>query len=540
MVGASQYDSSDTHLSYANPHAPKGGTLKQSAIGSFDTLNPYTIKGRAALGLDLVTDRLMARVWDEPFTLVPLIAQGVEVADDRSAITFQLNPAARFHDGTPITAGDVLFSFETLKTHGRPNMRRIYALAQRAEALDDRSVKFTFGPGYDRETAMIFAIMPILSKAWWAGRDFNAGLLEPPMGSGPYKVSSIDPGRSVAYERVADYWARDLLPNRGLHNFDRIVYDYYRDDTAAFEAFKAGDLSIRREWDSALWRGGYDFPAARDGRVVRESIPHGRPDRVRAFIFNTRRAPFDDIRVREALSLLFDFEWVNRSLYHGEYKRIASYFPNTELAATDSPQPPSNASPAQKRDNMKRADALLKDAGWIVRNGTRVNEKTGKALAFDILVDDPGQEKIALAFVRDAERIGVKPRVRVLDTSNFRGRINDYDFDMILYFWLSTLSPGTEQYLYWSCEAAKSPARWNYAGICDPAIDSLSRSIAESETRSALVEKVRALDRALIAGQYMIPLYYNPSDFVAYWAAIQRPDVTPLYGLVMETWWMKE
>jgi len=538
MTGSPKYGPKDTHVDYANPDAPKGGVMKQAAIGTFDTLNPYNIKGKAAQGLDLVTDRLMARVWDEPFTMYPLIAEKVDVPADRSAITFFLNPKAKFHDGSPILADDVLFTFETLKQYGRPNMRRIYKLVAKADKIDNRTVKFTLGPGYDRETIMILAMMPVLSKAYWTGKKFEETTLTPFLSNGAYKILSVDPGRKIVYERVKDYWAADLLPNKGHFNMDRVVYDYFRDDTVAFESFKAGDLNLRREWDAGLWRLGYDFPAVKSGKAVRDALHHGRPDRVRAFIFNTRREPFKDIRVRQALDLLFDFEWMNKSLYNDMYSRIESYFPNTELASPDNPKQPMNATPAQKRDNMRKADALLTEAGWILKDGKRINAQTGKPFAFEIMLDDPGNEKIALSFVAALKRMGIDARVRVLDSAAFLGRLNNYDFDMTLYYWMSTLSPGTEQYLYWSCEAANQPSRWNYAGICDKNIDLLSKSVPEARTREELVSRVRALDHALIAGTYMIPLYYNPRDFVAWWKPLAHPDTMPLYGTVLETWWM--
>lgn len=532
MTGTPKYTSASPHVDYANPNAPKGGTLKQAAIGSFDTLNPYTIKGKSPPGLDLVTDRLMARVWDEPFTMYPLIAEQAVVPADRSSVTFHLNPKARFHDGTPITTDDVLFSYETLKEFGRPNMRRVYKLA-RAQKINERTIRFQFGDGHDRETVMIFAMMPILSKAYWQGKTFDETTLKAPLGSGPYKIAQVDPGRQITYERVKDYWAQNLLPNVGHNNFDRIVYDFYRDDSVAFEAFKSGDLNFRREWDAGLWTSGYDFPAAQKNLVKKDALSHGRPDRVRGFIFNTRRDPFDDIRVRQALALAFDFEWVNKNLYHGLYRHIDSYFPNTELSA-----PPHKTQPQSRRSALKQADQLLKDAGWVIQNGKRVQAKTGQGFDFEIMLDDPGNEKIALAFVGNLKRLGITPRVRVLDTAAFRGRLNDYDFDMTLYFWMSTLSPGTEQYLYWGCEAATQPGRWNYAGICDPVIDDLSKSIAKATTRAELVKTVQTLDQKLMAGSYMIPLYYNPYDFVTYWPPVQRPEKTPLYGTVIETWWM--
>lgn len=539
MVGSAKYGPNDTHFAYANPDAPKGGTLKQSAIGSFDTLNPYNIKGKTAVGMDLVTDRLMARGWDEPFTMYPMIAERVDVPADRSSITFHLNPKARFHDGSPITTDDVIFTFETLREFGRPNMRRVYKLVSKVEKPAARSVKFTLGEGYDRETIMIIALMPVLSKAYWSGKTFDETTLTPFLSNGAYKIASIDPGRRIVYERVQDYWAKDLLPNKGHHNFDRVTYDYFRDDSIAFENFKAGEVNLRREWDAGLWKSGYNLPAAKSGKMVTEPLPHGRPDRVRGFIFNTRKEPFKDIRVRKALGLVFDFEWMNNSLYYGLYQRINSYYPNTDLAATDTPPPVANATPEQKRENLKAADALLKEAGWVIKDGKRVNATTGKPLSFEIMLDDPANEKIALSYVSALKRLGITPRVRVLDAAAFVRRMNSYDFEMTVYFWMSTLSPGTEQYLYWSCEAADQPSRWNYAGICDKNIDLLSKTVPSAKNREELVANVRALDSALMAGHYMVPLYYNSHDFVAYWEPLAHPETMPLYGTVLETWWMK-
>lgn len=531
MHGKPKYTAEDTHLDYANPNAPKGGTLKQSSIGTFDTLNPFSIKGKAADGLDgLFYTRLMGRVWDEPFSLYPLIAKSADVPPDRSSITFHLDERAVFHDGTPITADDVLFSYETMKEKGRPNQRRIYKLAT-PQKIDDRTIKFAFGDGYDQETFMIFAIMPVLSKSWWEGKDFDATLLTAPPSTGPYKIASVDPGRKIIFERVPDHWAKDLLVNVGHYNFDQIVFEYYRDSDVALEAFKSGDLNFRREWDASAWNNNYkDIENNPD--IWLDELEHGRPDRVRAFIFNTRRPPFDDIRVREALSLLFDFDWVNKSLYYNEYKQIDSYYPNTDLGA---PKPAEEKTDMRLR--MREADKLLKDAGWIVKDGRRIKADTGKALTFDILLDDPNNEKLALALKQNLKRMGIEPNIRSLDSAAFRGRLNDYDFDMVLYYWLSSLSPGTEQYLYWSCEAANQPARWNFAGICDPDIDELSKQIARTSTREDLLAATRALDTKLLEGHYMIPLYYNPKDFVAYRGGIQHPEVTPLYGMVVETWW---
>lgn len=564
MHGDPKYGPGFTHLDYANPDAPRGGTLRQAAIGTFDNLNPFAIKGKAAEGLSLVYDRLMARVWDEPFTMYPLIAEKAEVAEDRSSVTFHLNPAARFDDGSPVTAQDVLFSFETLRDHGRPNMRRIYRLVDETKIIDEHTIYFHFGEGHDRETVMILAMMPVLSQAWWQGREFDSTLLEAPLSNGPYRIAEIDPGRRIVYERVDNYWGRDLPVNAGHFNFDRVVYDYYRDDTVAFEAFKTGNFDLRRELNAGKWATTYDFPAVKSGEVKAEALPHGRPERVRSLIFNTRRPPFDDIKVREALSLVLDFEWINTNLFHGQYRRITSFFPNAALAASGTPdaaelallepwkdqlpatvfgaawQPPAGGDQAAQRVNLRRADELLKQAGWIVKDGKRVNEKTGAPFKFEILLDSPEDEKVALSFVGSLGRLGIDAHVRVLDTAAFRGRINEYDFDMMIYHWINSLSPGTEQMLYWSCESAKQPARWNYPGICSPAVDALAQGIANAKDYAALTAHARALDRILTWNYYVIPLYYAGRDYVAYRSFIRHPETTPLYGMVIETWWAEE
>lgn len=559
MHGTPKYGPNASHLDYANPDAPKGGTFRQSGIGTFDSLNPFAIKGKPAEGLVLLNDRLMARVWDEPFTLYPLIAQRADVAADRSSVTFHIDPRARFHDGTPITADDVLFSFETLRDSGRPNMRRIYALATGA-TVNGNAVTFTFGDGHDRETVMIFAMMPVLSRAYWANKTFDSSTLEIPLGSGPYKIASVDPGRKIVYERVRDYWAADHLVNRGHHNFDSIVYDYFRDDMVAFEAFKAGALDFRREVDAGRWASSYDFPAIRNGDARRDTVHHNRAERVRSLIFNARRAPFDDKRVRMALAQVLDFDWINQNIFHGQVQQIRSIFPNTDLAARGTPDaaelallepfratldpavfgpawiPPKSKTATDQRINLRRADQLLTEAGWTVVNGKRVDAQ-GKPLTFEILLSAPEDEKIALSYVRSLKRLGVDARVRVLDSSAFIGRLGAYDYDMVLYFWQNSLSPGTEQVLYWSCAAARENSRWNYPGMCEPAIDHLAGAIANAQSREELTALARALDRVIMAGHYFIPLYYTGRDFAALRHNIRRPETTPLYGIVTETWW---
>jgi len=535
MHGAAKYDAASEHLDYANPDAPNGGKVTMAAIGSFDTINPYSIKGKAAQGLNLVYDRLMRRVWDEPFTMYPLIAESYEMPEDRSSITFNINPAARFHDGTPITANDVLFSFETLKESGRPNMRRVYRLVTTAEKHGDNSVHFAFGEGYDRETALILALMPVLSKSYWEGKTFDSTTLDPITLNGPYRIKNIDAARSITYERVTDYWAKDLMANVGHYNFDEITYEYYRDDSVSFEAFASGNQDIRRENNIAKWSKDYDFPAITEGKAVKQELAHSRPEKARGFIFNTRRAPFDDIKTRKALSLLLDREKINKLLFDNKKNNINSFFPNSEFDTSSSKE---TTAPTSQRTQMRQASTLLKEAGWSVENG--IQTKNGQALSFEMLIQHAEDEKLALNFKQSLKRLGIDMSIRVTDSADFLRRLRAYDYDMVLHHWQSSLSPGTEQLLYWGCEAAKQEGRFNYAGICTPEIDALSAAVANTKNRVELVNTMQKLDAELLKGNYMIPLFYIGKDYVAYSAKINRPDNTPLYGMVLETWWIDE
>lgn len=567
MTGTPKYNASSSYLGYVNPAAPKGGTLKLALIGTFDTLNPFSIKGLAPReGLGLVYDRLMQRVWDEPFTMYPLIADRVEVTADRSAVTFHINPKARFQDGSPVTADDVLFSWQALRDSGSPNMRSVYKLTVKAEKKDTLTVHFAFGRGYNRETVMIFAMMPVFARKWWEGRRFDATVTEKPLLNGPYKIAEVDPGHRIVYERDPDYWAKDLFVNRGRNNFDRIIYDFYRDDTVAFEAFKAGDIDLRREYNAGRWTTAYDFPAAQKGNVVMEELPHERPEPANALIFNTRRPPFDDRRVREALQYAIDADWINKTLFHGQYERITSFFPNSYLAPSGSPdtaelavlephrkslpaevfgpawQPPPTGSADQMRLNLKKADELLRTAGWVVKNRKRVRANNpAQSFHFEITISAPEDEKIALAFTGGLKRLGIDATIRRLDSTAFQEREMRYDYDMILDYWRNSLSPGTEQMRFWSCEAAEQPMNFNYAGVCDPAVDAIAASIADAATPAEMTARVHALDRILTWGYYVIPLYYSGKDFVAHRASLSHPKVTPLYGMgfgpVLETWW---
>ena len=565
MHGQTKYDASSSHLDYVNPDAPKNGTVKMAAIGTFDTLNPYSLKGQAPQNMNLVYDRLMRRVWDEPFTMYPLIAESVDVAEDRSWITFHINSKARFHDSTPITAEDVLFSYETLKEHGRPNMRRIYKLVKTAEVKDRYTIHFTLGEGYDRETIMILAMMPVLSKAWWSERDFDATITEPPLLNGPYRIKEFETGRNITYERVKDYWASDLFVNKGHNNFDTITYDYFRDDTIALEAFKKGDLDIRREWDVTKWQTAY---ADMNPNMVRFTAPHNRPERANGFFFNLRKPPFDDINVRKALTLAFDADWVLKNLYHSEFKRIESFFPNSVLAS------PNDASEAEKellkewkehlqpevynhkgyglysdamiqsgekldttRHKLRRADQILKDAGWIVTNGKRIHKDTQEPLSFEILISSPQNEKIALTFQRSLERLGIDMTIRMADSATFQKRKNVYDYDMLAFFKQFTLSPGTEQTLYWTCKAAKENSRFNFSGICNAALAHFALQIAGAQTYDDLALYAHIIDRIALSEYIFIPFFYKEVDYIAHNKNVFYPQNTPVYGVVLESWW---
>lgn len=564
-----------TALPYVNPAAPKGGTIRQAVTGSFDSLHPHIVKGVPALGMGYVFETLLTRSWDEPFSLYGLLADRVEVEDDRSAVTFHIDPKARWQDGTPLTAADVLFSLEAQRRDGTPNRRLFYAKVTAAEAPDPQTVRFAFAANpdgtIDREMPLLMGLMPIHSKAFWAGRDFSRTTLEPILGSGPYRVASVDPGRRIVYERVRDYWGRDRPVRVGQFNVDRLEFDYYRDDSVALEAFKAGQGDVRYESDPAKWATGYDGPALRDGRIVREELPNHRPEPARGLIFNTRRPLFADVRVRRALGMAPDFDWIGRSLFHGLLTRTASYYPNSELAARGLPQgeelqalapfrdrlPPdlftkpvtlpeagngsgkgSGNGPAGLRANRREALRLLEQAGWRVRDG-RLTDDAGNPLAFEILLSDPAEERVALEFARSLEPLGIAARVRTVDSAQFQARLERFEFDMTMRWWASSLSPGNEQLYYYGSDAAGQEGSRNLAGIRDPVVDALARSIAAATTRESLVGRVRALDRVLLWGHYMVPLYHSPVDRIARWATLHRPAITPLYGPMIESWWVE-
>jgi microcin C transport system substrate-binding protein len=565
MQGEPRYPPDFKHVDYVDPDAPKGGALIEARIGSFDSVNRWIILGDTNDRVVLTYDRLMERAENEPYTLYALVAQTITVPDDRSWVEYAIDPRAKFSDGSPITSDDLIFSYETLRRWGRPYYRDSYKHVAEAKRIDDRHVRFIFGPGYQRETVMSLSQVPILSKRWWQGRDFNRPSLEAPVTSGPYRIAAIDPGRSMTYQRRDDYWAKDLPINVGHYNFDTIREDYYRDDNVALEAFKAGAYNFRVELDATKWMTGYEFPARFDGRAVLEDIPEQRIDPMRALIFNLRRPFFADRRAREALNLAFDFEWMNRALFRGSFKRIESYFPNSQLAASGDPSPgelpllapfkdqlppevfgPAFTAPTTDgsgdeglRRNLRKAMGLLTAAGWIVRDGKLVNAATGAPFVFEILLHDPHDERMALPYARALKRIGITATVRTLDEPQYIQRRSQFDFDMILDQWIQTPSPVTEPQIYWSSREADAKGSRNYAGIESAAVDALTAAVADARDRPQLLDRVHALDRVMSWGYYVVPLYYLGVDHAAYWRPLCRPEAVPSWGLVFETWYVK-
>lgn len=563
MHGDLKYGAGFTHFDYADPNALKGGTVRLSDIGTFDNLNPYILKGVAAAGLGNVFETLMKSSDDEAFSQYGLIAESVELPQDRSWVVFNLRREARFHDASPITAADVVFSFNMLMEKGHPFFRSYYGSVDKVEALDDHRVKFSFVPGDNRELPLIIGNgLPVLSRAYWRDRDFAKTTLEPPLASGPYKVDAVDAGRSITYRRVADYWGADLAVNTGRANFDTLRYDYYRDQTVALEAFKAGAYDFRLENASKVWATGYNFPALKRGLVIKEAIAHQQPTGMQAFAFNTRRAIFRDPRVREALGLAFDFEWTNRNLFYGAYTRSHSYFSNSELASSGLPAgkelillekfkdriprqvfgreyiPPSTSGEGGIRGNLRKARRLLEEAGWVLKDNQLVHGESGEVMAFEILLVNPQFERIAAGYRKNLERLGVAAKLRTVDTSQYEKRIEDFDFDMVVAGFGESLSPGNEQRDYWGSRAADTPGSRNIIGIHDPVVDELIEEVIAAPDRKSLVTRTRALDRVLLWGHYLVPHWHIRSFRVAFWNMFSRPEVTPKYALGFDFWWI--
>lgn len=565
MHGQSKYGEHFTQLDYANKDAPKGGHIKRAVTGSFDNLNNLTIHGNKAAGLEHMHDQLMQRVWDEAFTLYPLVAEKIEIAPDRSWIIYHLNPNARFHDGTKMTSADVAFSFEAYKTHGHPVRRRVYSFVDKVSILSETSIRFDFNKDkYDAETALILSLMHVLPKHYWEDKDISKTTLDAPLGSGPYKISKTETGRSISYERVTDYWAKDLAVNIGHYNFDKITYQYYRDDAIALEAFKAGEYDIRSERDIAKWQQAYIHPDIENGLIIKGQFTHQRPEPIKSIIFNTRKEIFKDRKLRQAFSYAFDFETLNKTLYNQSYKRIDSFFVNSELAAPKEVTSPEAALLAPYQDkltgkginghfalpktngtgtkghrpNLRKAMELMKEAGYQIQDGKAVSPN-GTPVILEILLANAEDEKIALFYQQSLKKLGVTLNIRTVDQSQFTGRLDDFDYDLVIFRWINSLSPGNEQMNYWGSEAAMINGSRNYTGVAEKMIDEIAMKIGAATTRQDLITATHALDRILMSEYYTIPLYYVGADLIAYRQNFGHPDKTPIYGNVFETWWQK-
>ena len=561
MHGLPIHGVEESHFPYVNANAPKGGTLKLGAYGTFDNLNRIAFKGRRAAGLGYLNDTLMRRAWDEAFTLYGLIAEYVEMPEDRSSITFYINPNAKFHDGSPITRSDILFSLETFQNKGTPNQKKTYGKIVKTEFIDSNGIKMFFVNNEDKELPLIVAgFLPIVSKKYYEKIDVTKTFLDIPLGSGPYKIKELEPGRKIIYSRVKNYWAKDILANKGQYNFDKIVYDYYKDSNVLLEAFKVGEYDYRREYNAKKWQTNYDFEAIDNGNIILKEMKNDRPSGMNALVMNSRKDIFSNPRVRLALSYAYDHEWINKVLFNNAYTRTDSYFDNSPLASTGLPSkkelkllepwkkqlpkeiftktfvPPISDGSGMSRDNLRLAKKILEEEGWNVENGKLI--KNGKKFTFEFLIVSPSVEKIALAFQKTLEILGISMSIRTVDTSQYQSRMLNYDFDMIKASWNVSLSPGNEQQFYWGSDVGKKDGSKNYAGVKSPVVDSLIEKLIGAKNRDDLTTAIHALDRVLLWGHYVIPLYHSNKDRIAYWNFLEYPDKVPLYGIVIDSWWV--
>ena len=553
------YESNFTHFDYVNPDAPKGGTLRLAAQGSFDSFHPFIPKGNAVSTGAVETLLLMSA--DEPFTGYGLIAESIEWPKDRAWVIFHLRPEARWHDGSPITSEDVTWSYETLVSKGNPQYRFYYGAVSAATALDPLTVRFDFKESNNRELPLIVGQIPILPKNYWSTRDFSATTLTPPLGSGPYQITNFEAGRYIEKVRVKDYWGANLAVRKGLNNFDTIRTTFFRDATPIRLALKAGDIDFRSENQAKAWAEDYNIDVVQTGWLKKELIPHRMPTGMQAFVMNARRNQFADPRAREAVALAFDFEWTNQALFNGQYTRTTSYFSNSELAASGMPEneelkildtfrdqlpvevfnevytPPVNDGSGYLRNNLRQASRLLRESGWIVKDLKRINEDSGELFQFEILLVTPAFERISLPFIRNLQRLGIEAKVRLIDESQYINRFRQFDFDMIVWVWGQSQTPGNEQLEYWSQAASHTEGSRNLAGIQDPVVDELIALMLRSQSREQLNHRTRALDRVLRWGHYVIPHWHIRADRVLFWDKFGRPDQPVRTGVMTDRWW---
>jgi microcin C transport system substrate-binding protein len=564
LYGECKYKADFKHFEYVNPDAPRGGAVKLAEMGSFDNLNPFILKGVKAPAIQSLFESLMTASLDEPQSMYPLVAESVTVADDKLSAEFFLNKNARFHDGTPITPDDVVFSFNTLKEKGDPTFKILYTPIASAEKTGEHSVRFTFTDATNRESPLIASQMPILSKAYYATREFDKTTLEAPLSSGPYKVSAVEQGRSITYQLDPNYWAKDLPVSRGQNNFETIRYDMYRDENVSLEALKAGSYDFRQEYIARNWATAYDAPAVRDGRIVKREIPDYRPQGMQSFIYNTRKSQFADRRVREAIGLTLDYEWINKTIFYGAYKRNKSFFENTDFEAKGLPEggelellkpfegklPPALFTTEFKnpvtdgsgnaRENLLKASKLLEEAGWPVKDGKRVGPD-GKPTTIEFMLRQPTMERVIGPMRKNLERLGITSSIRMVDDSQYQKRVDEHDFDIVS-IWINrgVFYPGNEQMALWHSSQADIKGTSNLAGAKHPAVDAALAALINAKDLEALQAAGRALDRALLWEHYVIPHWHSGSFRVAYWDKFGIPAVSPKYNLGFSTWWIKK
>ncbi len=563
LFGSLKYPADFEQFDYVNPDAPKGGTLRYASIGTFDSLNPFIVKGRPATGISaLLYDTLLVDAHDEASTMYGLLAESVSHPDDYSSATFTLRPGAMWHDGQRVTPEDVIWTFETLKANS-PAYAFYYADIESAEKLSPLKVRFNFSISNNRELPLIVGQLPILPKHYWETRDFNETTLEPPLGSGPYRISTVDAPRSITYERVEGYWGKNVPANVGAHNFGEIRFDYFGDGTIALEAFKGGQIDVRLENSAKNWATAYNFPAFVDGRVSKQELHTSNPEPMQGFAMNLRREKFADVRVREAISLAFDFEWANKNLFYEQYTRTDSFFDNSELAATDIPEGaeldlltpfrdqlpeqlftqaftnPTTDGSGENRRNLRSATRLLKEAGWEVNGeGVLVNSESGDAFEIEFLIVAPTFERVVQPYLQALKKLGINGSIRIVDTSQYQNRIDSFDYDMVIHSAAQSLSPGNEQREFWGCEAAERNGSRNVIGICDPVVEALINKIILAKDRETLVVATHALDRVLLWRHYLVPQWHIPFTRAAVWSHISHPDPTPAFNPGFPSiWW---
>jgi microcin C transport system substrate-binding protein len=564
IYGEPKYDKDFTHFDYTNPDAPKGGDITFAAVGTFDTLNGNILKGVAAAGVSRIYDTLIVDSGDESFTKYGLLARTIELANDHSWVAFHLRKEAKFHDGTPITAADVVFSFNTLTTKGHPYYKSYYREVSGVEAVSSHVVKFSFSNSKNRELPLILGQIPILPKHYYDTHDFTKASLDIPLGSGAYKVAKVEPGKWIRYERVDDYWGKDLPVNKGRYNFDSVTHDYYRDATVAVEAFKAGEYDLRQENISKTWASAYDFSAVKDGRVIKEEIEHQRPTGMQGFVYNLRKDLFDDIKVREALGYVFDFEWTNKTLFHGAYNRTNSFFSNSEFASSGLPKGrelavlkqfkdklpastftkeftvPHTKGSGNNRTNLIKAKNLLKETAWQMKDGKLQREVNGEwqLFEFEFLLSSPSFERVIAPMIKSLKKLGIKATMRTVDSAQYVKRLEDFDFDVVVNVVGQSLNPGNEQQDYWHSGRADVAGTRNIGGIKNDVVDELVALIPRAETKEDLVAYVQALDRVLLSQHYVIPQWHFRKHRVIFWNRFSRPEIQENYLLGLDNWWV--